>query len=72
MDAKSTEELKCGYDGNLVFYSKGEALLPVVFKYKDKNCRHFLFERDGKLQSTKISNEAADFLESLNTGKNYY
>src|SRR6185295_3303629 len=65
LDDKPAEEFKCGYDGNLIFFSKGQTILPVVFKYKEKDCRHFLFELDGKLVSTKINNEAADFLESL-------
>jgi hypothetical protein len=72
IDTKPTEEFKCGYDGNLIFFSKEKALLPIVFKYKEANCRHFLFELDGKLVSTRISNEAADFLESLEQGKIFY
>src|SRR6266700_4231607 len=37
IDSKpAKEEFKCGYDGNLVFFSKGQAILPVVFKYKEK------------------------------------
>jgi len=72
IDAKPTEEFKCGYDGNLIFFSKGQVLLPVVFKYKDANCRHFLFESEGKVMSTKMNNEAADFLESLEQGKIFY
>jgi hypothetical protein len=71
-DTKSAPEFKCGYDGNLVFYSKGQQLLPVVFQYKDADCRHFLFELDGKLVSTKLSKEAADFFESLEKGNNQY
>ncbi len=68
VDAKATDEFKCGYDGNLSFYSEGEVILPVVFKYKEPGCRHFLFELDGKLMSTKMGKEAADFLESLEKG----
>jgi hypothetical protein len=72
IDNKPAKEFKCGYDGNLIFFSKGRVLLPVVFKYKEANCRHFLFELDGKLMSTKMNNEAADFLESLEQGKIFY
>src|SRR4026209_1793904 len=60
---KKTEEFKCGYDGNLIFFSKGGLILPVVFKYKEAGCRHFLYEMDGKTISTKMNNEAADFLQ---------
>jgi hypothetical protein len=72
IDGKPAKEFKCGYDGNLIFFSKGQVLLPVIFKYKEKDCRHFLFELDGKLMSTKMNNEAADFLESLEEGKIFY
>jgi hypothetical protein len=72
IDGKPAKEFKCGYDGNLIFFSKGQVLLPVVFKYKEVDCRHFLFELNGKLVSTKINNETADFLESLEEGKIFY
>jgi len=72
VDSKAAEGFKCGYDGNLTFFSNGQPLLPVVFKYKEASCRHFLFEFDGKLMSNKLSNEAADFLESLEKGNNQY
>lgn len=72
VDSRSTEQFKCGYDGNLIFFSNGQPLLPAMFKYKEKDCRHFIFELDGKLMSTKMNNEAADFLESLEQGNNYY
>ena len=72
IDGKPAKEFKCGYDGNLIFFSRGKVLLPVIFKYKEANCRHFFFELDGKLMSTKMNNEAADFLESLEEGKIFY
>jgi hypothetical protein len=72
VDGKTAEGLQCGYDGNLSFYSKGQLLLPVIFKYTDKNCRHFLFELDNKVVSTTMSTEAVDFLISLADGKGSY
>jgi hypothetical protein len=72
MDGKASDTMKCGYDGNMIFYSKGEEIMPVVFKYKDKNCRIFLYEMDGKTISTVMTNEAADFLESLEAGRLFY
>ena len=68
IDRKAAEEYKCGYDGNLIFYKGGQAVLPVVFKYKDASCRHFMFELDGKVQSTKMNQEGADFLGDLEKG----
>lgn len=72
VDNKETEQYKCGYDGTMTFYIQGKMVLPVVFKYSEEGCRHFLFDQDNKLRSTKMSNEAADFLKSLAEGKNWY
>jgi hypothetical protein len=66
---KKTEEFKCGYDGNMVFYKKGEMLLPLVFKYTEEGCSHFLFDIDNKVMRTEMSHEAVDFLKSLVEGK---
>lgn len=72
IDGKSSEQFQCGYDGNLIFFSKGQPVLPVVFKYSEEGCRHFVFELGDSLISTRMSNEAADFLESLKEGRSYY
>jgi hypothetical protein len=72
MNGKVSEGLKCGYDGNMIFYADGKEILPVVFKYKDKDCRHFLYELDGKLMDTYLNMEAADFMESLEAGRLFY
>jgi len=72
VDSKETEQYKCGYDGTMTFFIQGKLVLPVVFKYSEEDCRHFLFDEDNKLRSTKMSNEAADFLKSLAEGKNWY
>lgn len=72
VSAKETEIFKCGYDGNLLFFEKGKPVSDVSFKYKDENCRHFLLDVKGKLVSTKMNNEAADFLKGLEEGRNTY
>ncbi|MBI5859120.1 MAG: hypothetical protein HZB42_15910 [Sphingobacteriales bacterium] len=72
LNGKAAEQYKCGYDGNMIFYKKGQQVMPVVFKYSEDGCRHFLFDMDNKLTSIRMSNEAADFLESLSTGKAWY
>jgi hypothetical protein len=72
IDSKAGEARQCGYDGNLSFYRKGELLLPVIFKYTNKDCRHFMFELDNKIINTSVSNEAVDFLNSLAEGKTSY
>jgi hypothetical protein len=72
MNGKATEGSKCGYDGNMIFYAEGKEILPVVFKYKDKDCRHFLYKLDGKLMDTRLNTEAADFMESLELGRLFY
>jgi len=72
LEGKETAQYKCGFDGNMIFFSKGEILLPVVFKYSDEGCQHFLFDLDNKVMSTEMSKEAVDFLKSLAEGKAWY
>ncbi len=68
----ATEIFKCGYDGTMSFYVQGKLVLPVSFNFRGEGYRHFLFDEDNKLRSTKMSNEAADFLKSLAEGKSWY
>jgi hypothetical protein len=72
MDAKETELFKCGYDGKMFFYGKGQKIQEVDFKMKDEACNHFAFFLGDKLISTKMSNEAIDFFDALERGIPYY
>ena len=72
MDAKGTEEFKCGYDGKMFFYNQGQKMQEVDFKMKDPACNHFSFLINGKITSTKMSDEAIDFLDALEKGMPYY
>jgi hypothetical protein len=68
IDAKETEQFKCGYDGKMFFYSKGQQIQEVDFKMKSDSCNHFVFLLNGKLTSTKMSDEAVDFFDALEKG----
>jgi len=68
MDAKETELYKCGYDGKMFFYKKGQQIQEVDFKMKNDSCNHFAFLLNGKLMSTKMSGEAVDFFDALEKG----
>jgi len=72
IDAKETEQLKCGYDGKMFFYHEGQKIQEVDFKMKDDSCNHFSFLLNGKIMSTKINSEAVDFLDALEKGMPYY
>ena len=72
IDAKETEQFKCGYDGKMFFYKKGEQMQEVDFKMKNDSCNHFAFLLNGKLTTTKMSDEAVDFLDALERGMPYY
>ncbi len=72
VDGKESALFKCGYDGNMLFYSKGEKKAEVVFQYRIDSCRHFVYEEDGVLTGARMNNEAADFLHSLSMGKTWY
>ena len=68
IDAKETALFKCGYDGKMFFYNKGQKIQEVDFKMKNDSCNHFAFLVNGKLMSTKMNNEAVDFLDALEKG----
>lgn len=72
MDAKTTEDFQCGYDGKMFFYAQGQKVQEVDFKMRDDTCRRFSFLLEGKLMSTKMSNEAVDFFDALEKGLPYY
>lgn len=72
LDNSSAPQYKCGYDGQLIFFEKGKQLQTIDFRNTDKDCRHFSYMLDGKIVSTKMSNEANDLLTSLKQGKNFY
>ena len=72
IDAKETEQFKCGYDGKMFFYTKGQKIQEVDFKMKDDSCNHFAFLLNGKLMSTKMNSEAVDFLDALERDAYYY
>jgi len=72
IDAKEMEQLKCGYDGKMFFYAKGQKIQEVDFKMKNDSCNHFAFLVNGNLMSTKMSGEAIDFLNALEQGMPTY
>lgn len=72
IDTKGSELFKCGYDGKMFFYNKGQKIQEVDFKMKNDSCNHFAFLLNGNLMSTKMSNEAVDFLNALEQGLPIY
>ena len=64
-DGEETEQFKCGYDGNILFYKKGSVAADISFNFSGDGCHHFLHEANGKLVATKMSNEGFDFLIAL-------
>ena len=72
VDGKEATGFKCGYNGNLMFYSKGKLISNVSFNYAEEGCKHFILTANEKLVSTTMSNEAADFFKSLLEGKDWY
>ena len=72
IDASPAKESQCGYDGKMFFYEKGQQIQEVDFQMGIDSCRRFTFFLDGKLISTKMNNEAADFFGSLQRGQLWY
>jgi hypothetical protein len=69
VDGSPSAAVKCGYDGRLIFFTHEKELQRIEFN-KEKGCRHFSFLLNDNIMTTEMSNEAADFLLSLETGKN--
>ena len=38
VDAKKSEIYKCGYDGNMIFFAKGEKKMDISFQYTIDSC----------------------------------
>jgi len=72
IDAAETENFKCGYDGKMFFYNKGQQIQEVDFKMSDDACNHFAFMLNGKLINTTMKNEAVDFFDALGKGLPFY
>ncbi len=73
IDAKETQEFKCGYDGKMFFYNKeGQQIQEVDFKKNNDSCNHFTFLLNGKLVNTRMNDEAIDFFDALERGMPYY
>lgn len=72
MDGNKSGLFKCGYDGKMFFYNKGERIQEADFKMNDKACNHFAFFLNGELMGTAMSDEAVDFLSALEKGLPFY
>jgi hypothetical protein len=72
IDSKNALARKCRYDGNLMFYKKGNLTGDVSFNYTADSCRQFIMELNGELIRSQMSNKAADFLRSLSEQQKGY
>ena len=72
VDAPVTRPSACDMDGNLMFYRKGVLAADISFTFAGDSCRYFVMDRNGELVTTKLGNEAADFLSSLRQGREWY
>ena len=71
VDGKISENLKCGFTGIMLFINNGTEIQTVNFNTQN-NCEHFSYNIDGKIINSKMTNEAADFLNALYSGRNFY
>lgn len=65
MHGRPVTAMKCGSSGKVQFFSKQRLLLDATYHMITKDCRYFSYSLDGKLQNVAMSNEAADFIGSL-------
>lgn len=55
--------------GMILFYQKGKPLQEVTFTDLSQKCRYFITQLNGKTVYSEVSNEAADFLATIQKGK---
>lgn len=72
VDGKTSDGTPCGFNGHMSFFKENQLVLQVIFAYDKEDCRQFIFDFQGRVQSTRVSSEAKDFLESLAAGRNWY
>jgi hypothetical protein len=70
IEAATTENYKCGYDGSIHIFKKDAVVQNIDFRLNDVQCMHFSFLINNKLFSTQLSAEAQVFLLSVN--KKYF
>jgi len=58
-------ENKCGYDGSLHFFKRNQVIQDIDFRMAAGDCRFFSFMQEGSRQSTALSNEAQQLIESF-------
>jgi hypothetical protein len=66
IEAATTENYKCGYDGSIHIFKKDEVVQNIDFRLNDVQCMHFSFLINNKLFSTQLSAEAKAFLLLFN------
>lgn len=72
IDTKEAKNVSVTFDGKILFNKGGKKIQEVRFAYKDPNYRNFFFKLDDKQYYTEMSNEAANFLTALASGKEIY
>ncbi|MEO6729942.1 MAG: hypothetical protein ABIN01_01910 [Ferruginibacter sp.] len=55
----------CGYDGSLHFFKIDKVTQDIDFRLNNDQCRYFSFMQQGKIQSTVLSNEAKELINSF-------
>lgn len=55
----------CGYDGSLHFFKINKVIQDIDFRLNEAPCMYFSFIQRGKIQSTILSGEAKDLINSF-------
>jgi len=55
----------CGTDGSLHFFKMNKVIQDIDFRMDSADCKQFTFLQHGKLQASKLSEDAKKLLEEL-------
>ncbi len=65
ISAVSASDHQCGIDGSIHFFKNNMVMQDIDFRMNDANCMYFRFKSNGEYQSTALSPEAKQFLETV-------
>ena len=70
-DKGEAKQVSCDITGKMIFFKDDEELQQVEFS-TIPDCRYFIYNFEGKNETSAMTNETANFLQSVKGGLDFY